>query len=103
LSGLISAGEEVVASELMRFELVAGVRPRDVEALEAFFSALDWLPVDEQVARRAGLLAGRYRHSHRGIDDGDYVIAATAMLLDARVLTTNVRHFPMFERLAAPY
>jgi predicted nucleic acid-binding protein len=31
------------------------------------------------------------------------VIAATATLLDARLLTMNVRHFPMFPGLAVPY
>ena len=103
LSGLIGAGEEVVVSEIVRFELLAGVRRRDADALEAFFAALTWVPVDEQVARGAGLLAGKYRRSHDGIDDSDYVIAATAMLLDAQLLTTNVRHFPMFTSLTPPY
>lgn len=103
LSALIGAGEEVVVSEMVRFELLAGVRRRDADALEAFFSALTWVPVDEQVARGAGLLAGKYRRSHEGIDDCDFVIAATAMLLDAEPLTTNVRHFPMFGSLAPPY
>ncbi len=43
------------------------------------------------------------RGSHSGIDDADYLIAATANILDAPLLTTNVRHFPMFEGLTRPY
>jgi predicted nucleic acid-binding protein len=31
------------------------------------------------------------------------VIAATAIVLDAELLTTNVRHFPMLEGLRAAY
>jgi predicted nucleic acid-binding protein len=100
LAGLISAGEDVVASEVTRFELLAGVRTSELEALEAFFSSLAWAPIDEQVSRTAGTLPHR---SHSGIDDADYLIAATAIVLDAGLLTTNVRHFPMIEGLRPPY
>lgn len=58
LSGLIEAEEELLlASEVVRFELLAGVRKGEVEALERFFSALSWVPVGEEVARTAGVLA----------------------------------------------
>jgi predicted nucleic acid-binding protein len=103
LADLLGAGEDLVASELVRFELLAGVRKREVRDLEQFCSALTWVPVDEQVARGAALLAGRYRRSHQGVGDADYLIAATAMLLEAELLTTNVRHFPMLESLTPPY
>jgi hypothetical protein len=48
-------------------------------------------------------LARRYRTSHSGIEDIDYLIAATALVLDAELLTTNVRHFPMLEGLSPAY
>jgi predicted nucleic acid-binding protein len=103
LHGLIDEGETVVASEIVRFELLAGVRDDEVEALEQFFAALSWAPVGEDVARTAGLLARRFRATHGGIDDVDYLIAATAVVLDADLLTTNVRHFPMVDGLRPPY
>ena len=103
LRGLVNEDETVAASEVVRFELLAGVRDDELDALEQFFSALSWVPVDESVARTAGLLARRYRRSHRGIDDADYLIAATALVLDAELLTTNVRHFPMVESVRSPY
>jgi predicted nucleic acid-binding protein len=103
LGGLIDADEVLLASEVVRFELLAGVRRSEVEALEQFFSALSWVPVGEEVARTAGDLARRHRRAHSGIDDADYLIAATAVLLEADLLTTNVRHFPMLAGLAAPY
>jgi predicted nucleic acid-binding protein len=89
-----------VASELVRFELLAGVRPKELEALEQFFSSLVWLAVDKDITRTAGQLA---RKSYIGIDDVDYLIAATAIVTEADLLTTNVRHFPMFKELAAAY
>jgi predicted nucleic acid-binding protein len=93
----------LAASEVVRFELVAGARADELEALEHFFSAVSWVAIDEDVARAAGALARKHRRAHSGIDDVDYLIAATAQLLDAELLTTNVRHFPMFPGLRPPY
>ena len=103
LAGLISDGETLVASEVTRFELLAGVRRAELEALEAFFSSLAWAPIDEEISRTAGTLAQRHRRGHSGIDDADYLIAATAMVLEADLLTTSVRHFPMIKGLRTPY
>ena len=58
LERLVAANEELVASELVRFELLAGVRDEELEATEQLFSALAWMPVDEAVSRAAGSLAG---------------------------------------------
>lgn len=103
LADLLEAEGSIFASEVVRFELLAGVREKEVDALELFFSAISWVPVGEGVARAAGSLAQRHRLSHSGIDDADYLIAATALLLEADLLTTNVRHFPMIDDLAPAY
>lgn len=103
LARLSDEDETLAASELVRFELLAGVRPDELEALEQFFSALIWLPVEEDVARTAGSLARKYRKAYSGIDDVDYLVAATAIVFDVELLTTNVRHFPMLEGLSPPY
>jgi predicted nucleic acid-binding protein len=103
LSGLMSAGHDIYASELVRFELLAGARQRELSALEGFMSAIAWVPVNEDIARLAGRLARRFGLSHTGIDAADYLIGATALLLRAELLTTNVRHFPMLERLRPAY
>ncbi len=103
LKGLVGGQEPVVASEVVRFELLAGVRDDELEALEQFFSALSWIPVEEEMTATAGALARRHRRAHSGIDDVDYLIAATALVLDAELLTTNVRHFPMIAGLRSAY
>lgn len=103
LTNLIEEGEVLLASEVVRFELLAGVRENEVDALEQFFAALSWVPIGEEVARVAGSLAKDHRRSHNGIDDADYLIAATALLLEADLLTTNVRHFPMIIGLDSAY
>lgn len=103
LLGLIEDGELLLASEVVRFELLAGVRKSEIEDVDRFFSSLSWVPVSEEVARAAGDLARRYRRSHSGIDAADYLIAATALLLKADLLTMNVRHFPMVRGLEPAY
>ena len=103
LRGLVENDETLAASEVVRFELVAGVRDDELPALEQFFSAVSWVAVGEDVARAAGELARTHRLAHSGIDDADYLIAATALLLEAELLTTNVRHFPMLPGLQTPY
>ena len=37
------------------------------------------------------------------MDTADYLVAATSIVLGAPLLTTNVRHFPMFEGLEPAY
>lgn len=103
LDHTLRAGDALAASEVLRFELLVGVRPAESGWLEDLLDALTWVPVDAEVARVGARLARQFRRSHSGIDDVDYLIAATALILDAELLTTNVRHFPMLPGLSAPY
>ena len=103
LRRLIEEEVPMVASEVVRFELLAGARNNELDALEQFFSALSWVPVDEGITRAAGSLARRHRRAYSGIDDADYLIAATALVLDAELLTINVLHFPMLSGLQPAY
>jgi predicted nucleic acid-binding protein len=103
LRELVENDETLATSEVVRFELVVGVRDDELPALEQFFSAVSWVAVGEDVARAAGELARKHRRAHSGNDDADYLIAATALLLEAELLTTNVRHFPMLPGLRPPY
>jgi hypothetical protein len=97
------AADDIVASELLRYEVLVGLRRGEEDPTEDLFAQLGWVPVGERIARRAADLARRYRSSHHAIEDADYLIAATALELDADLLTTNVRHFPMFRGLKAAY
>lgn len=100
---VVGDGEQIVVSEIVRFEILVGVRSRERGNVERFFTTLDWLPVDEATVRLAADLAREFRASHSGIDTADYLIAATAIRMNAALLTKNVRHFPMFPDLVAPY
>jgi hypothetical protein len=94
-----AASDEATASVLSRVEIEGGMRSNERVEVARVFLALRMEPVTEAVASRAGGMLRQFRRSHTGIDVVDYVIAATAVELDAELLTLNVRHFPMFERL----
>lgn len=91
------------ASEVTRLEVLAGMRAREEDATRALFGAFVWHPLDERLAEIAGELGRRWLPGNRGIDSADLAIAATAVVLDAPLLTRNVKHFPMFPGLSAPY
>ncbi len=93
----------VHASEMTRLEILAGMRASEEAGTRSVLSALAWHPVDEDVAEQAGILGRTWLPSHPGIDGADLAIAATAIRANARLLTLNVRHFPMFEDLSPPY
>lgn len=96
--------EEVPAcSEVTRVEVLRGVRSEERGPTERLLAALRWIPVDEPIARRAGELGREHRASHPGLGVADLIIAATAASVGAELATANVRHFPMFRRLRAPY
>ena len=99
----LSNAEWIGASEIVRFEVLAGVRPHEAAAVETFFALLGWVGVDETISRRAAALARQHRPAFGGIEDADYLIAATALELDAPLLTANARHFPMLPGLVAAY
>lgn len=90
-------------SEISRIEVVQGLRSSERRAADRLFALIAWIPVDESVARRAGDLGRRWRRSHPGIGVADLAIAATAEELGADLATRNLKHFPMFEGLRAPY
>lgn len=83
--------------------MVQGLRSSERRAADRLFALIAWIPVTEPVARRAGELGRQWRRSHPGIGVADLAIAATAEAIDASLATRNVKHFPMFKGLKAPY
>ncbi len=96
-------GGPLHASEVVRLEVLAGMRASEEAATRSLLGAFTWHPVGDEIAELAGELGRRWLPSNRGIDSADLAIAATAIALDAQLLTKNVKHFPMFGDLSAPY
>lgn len=92
----------VRASVLSRAEVRAGARGR-APGVERLIGKVVWEAVSEEIADAAGDLARHYGPRFPGISMVDYLVAATAQHLGLRLVTRNVRHFPMFPGLEPPY
>lgn len=84
---------------LTRFELLAGMRSQERSDIRSLIDTLVNLDCSGDIATRAGEWARTYRGSHEEISPIDFLIAATAELHGADLLTQNVEHFPMFPDL----
>lgn len=97
------AVEPLHASEMTRVEILSGMRSKEESGTLDLLSTLIWHPVDQEIAELAGEMARRWLPSHHTIGIADFVIAATTFRSNARLLTLNVKHFPMIAGLVAPY
>jgi predicted nucleic acid-binding protein len=100
---LAGLGDRPSCSEISRIEVIQGLRSSERGAAGRLFALIAWVPVSEAIARRAGELGRQWRRSHPSIGVADLAIAATAEEIGAPLATRNLRHFPMFEGLSAPY
>jgi predicted nucleic acid-binding protein len=94
-----SSAGQAACSVLTRFELLAGMRSNERSEIRLLLDSLTNLDASSEVATGAGEWARSYRRSHEGISSIDYLVAATAEVHGADLLTQNVRHFPMFFEL----
>lgn len=97
------AANALHASEITRLEVLAAMRPSEETDTRSLLATFVWHPVDLEIAEEAGALGRQWLSSHSTIDSADLAIAATAIRTGSHLLTLNVRHFPMFPDLAAPY
>lgn len=95
--------DRVWAATPTRTEIIAGLRPDELEPMAKLFDVLSWIEIDIHIADDAGQLARKYQRSHGGIDTVDYLIAAAAQARGGSLVTLNVRHFPMFPDLEPAY
>jgi predicted nucleic acid-binding protein len=84
-------------------EVFAGARSAtEQRRIDGLLGQLVVHNVDLEVARLGGAYRRRYGQSH-GVLIPDALIAATAQLHGARLVTRNARHFPMLDNLMVPY
>ncbi len=87
----------ILFSTVAEAELHAGLSPADAKARAAvveLLSAMNPVPVDRETARRAASYRQRFGNSH-GLTLPDALVAASAALRGAVLVTRNRRHFPM--------
>jgi predicted nucleic acid-binding protein len=83
-----------VCSPVTIAEIWCGTRPEEIEAVERLFASLPTVPAGTEIGRRAGEFLARYGKSH-GVELGDALIGATAMVHGLGLWTRNRKHYPM--------
>jgi predicted nucleic acid-binding protein len=99
----IGRGDELWSPQVVRAEVLAGMRAGEENPTRQLFGLIAWVDIDETIAEAAGALGRQYLRSHPGIDVTDLIVAAVTQQLGAELRTTNVKHFPMFPGLEPPY
>jgi predicted nucleic acid-binding protein len=92
---LLTTGDTLSSCDVVVTEVLSGTRPADRHNVGVFMDTLDFLPSTPDVGRIAG--QWRFDLARRGVTlaTPDAIIAATALVWHATLVTGNTRHFPM--------
>jgi len=99
----IDRGDQLLSVTPVRTEILRGLLRGELAATAELLVGLDWLDVDAVLADRAAELGRPCARSHPGIAVVDLLLAAATERLGARLLTRNVRDFPMIPGLEPAY
>ena len=83
----------ILCSVITVAEIFAGMRPHEQEKTRELLDNLEIIPVTRAIAEKAGLYKGGIKSHSLELDD--CIIAATAHLWKATLVTGNDRHYPM--------
>ena len=84
-------------------ELMTGMRAGEEARTEGLLNLFSLLEIDESIARKAGEYLREFSRSHR-LELGDALIAASAAIAGAELITRNIKHYPMSDiQVIAPY
>lgn len=93
----------LLVSVMTCVELWTGVKGgKEEKMLNVLLTQFYTIPVSEAIAERACDISYRYHGSH-GIGAVDAVIAASAELEGATLVTLNKKHFSMLKHVLVPY
>jgi len=89
-------GHVLCYSPVTRAEVFASLRPGEEVPVAQILARLTCMVIDGPVGEQAGRFLNTYRGSH-GLKIGDALIAASAVLAEADLITFNEKHYPMPE------
>jgi predicted nucleic acid-binding protein len=92
LKRLAEEGDLIIAS-FTRLEIVRGMKDHERDRTSLLLNSLVTHPLDAATADRAGMLIRAELAHRRTVAGPDAVIAATALMAGATLVTTNPRHF----------
>jgi len=100
---LESQTQAMLLSALSIAELYVGVKNgKERVVLDDFIEAFEVIPLTAAIAQKGGLYRRDFGKSH-GVGLADGLIAATAQIEDAILVTLNQKHYPMISNILVPY
>lgn len=95
LASMFASGDEILVDPVAICEVRFGVRDAQMPAFLSLLEPLEVVSADREAALLAGLWRMRARAAGHHLGLPDALIAATAHIADAAVLTRNVRDFAL--------
>lgn len=99
---LLAAGHALGTTCVNIAEVVRGLRPKERKAAAALLDRLDFLETTHEAARRAGRYQADFQRRGRTIHTADALIAGTARVHGAILVTDNLGDFPMSDVTSQP-
>lgn len=81
-------------SVISRIEIFSGARKGEEETIRLLFDIMTSVDVDHSIADGAGEYLRKFRKS-RALSIGYAIIAATAKEMGMKLVTRNIKHYPM--------
>ena len=95
----LGKSNRLAISSVTRLEIFAGVREGEIYQTRKLLSRFVNFAVDEEIAERAGFLVARSRERGRLILVADAIVAATAIVNQADLVTLNRGDFELISSL----
>ena len=103
LAAEIEEGSLLFISVISRTEILAGMKSGEEEAVKSLFELMKPVDIDVTIADKAGEYLRKFSKSH-ALNIGDAVIAATSHEMTLKLITKNVKHYPMKDiEIVPPY
>lgn len=103
LKKLKAEGCTIFYSVITKAEIYSGVRSEEEEIVADLLKSLTEISIDGEIAEAAGRYKSRFHASHSLLLP-DALIAACAKKVSARLITLNIKHFPMKDiEIQVPY
>ena len=94
LRGVTVGGDELWMAATQRAEVLFFMRPHETELTMAVLGQFDTEPLTREMVDVGAAYFRRWNPSH-GIDQNDALLAGTVKVTGGRIITQNIRHFPM--------
>jgi hypothetical protein len=89
-----SPDAELWIGAMQRAEIVFFMRPNEEARTAAFLSQFQTQAVTQDIVDCAGALYRQW-HSRHGVDVNDALLAATVLKTGGKIITQNLKHYPM--------